>query len=177
MLGLSVYTIPAGSVGVVTRWSAVNRVVYPGIGFRIPVAEWVVKMDVRTQKDQVDATAASRDLQAITSTIAVNYHLDGKYAVDVYQNVGKRYKDILLAPAIQNIFKATTAKFTAEELITNREAVRLQADAQAVLKNAGALTVEYLHYLALTKWDGRLPSVVGGAVPFIDLSQFATTTP
>lgn len=84
MLGLSVYTSPAGSVGVVTRWSAVNRVVYPGIGFRIPVAEWVVKMDVRTQKDQVDATAASRDLQAITSTIAVNYHLDGKYAVDVY---------------------------------------------------------------------------------------------
>ena len=245
LLGLSVYTIPAGSVGVVTRWGAVNRVVYPGLGFRIPIAEWVVKMDVRTQKDQVDATAASRDLQAITSTIAVNYHLDGKYAVDVYQNVGTRYKEILLAPAIQNIFKATTAKFTAEELITNREAVRLQAeealtaqlaayhvvvenfnivnfdfspefnaaieakqvaqqqvetakqklaqaqvdaqtaiaqaqgqaDAQALLKNAGALTAEYLHYLALTKWDGHLPNVVGGAVPFIDLSQFVTTTP
>lgn len=241
-LGLSVYTIPAGSVGVITRFGAVNRVVYPGIGIRIPVAEGVVRMDVRTQKDQVDASAASKDLQAITSTIAVNYHLDGKYAVDVYQNVGTNYKDILLAPAIQNIFKATTAKFTAEQLITNREAVRIQAedgltaqlaiyhvvvenfnivnfdfspefnaaieakqvaqqqvetakqklaqaqvdaqtviaqaqgqaDAQAVLKNSGALTAEYLQYLALTKWNGILPNVVGGATPFIDLSQFVT---
>lgn len=238
MLVLSVNIVPAGHVGVVTRWGAVNRVIYPGMSFRIPIAEWVVQMDVRTRKDQVDASAASRDLQTVTSTIAVNYHLDGQYAVAVYQNVGTGYQDILIAPAVQNIFKATTAKFTAEELITNREAVRIQAeealteqlaqyhvivenfnivnfdfsaefnaaieakqvaqqqvetakqklaqaeidaqaavaqaqgqaDAQAALKNTGALTPEYLEYLALTKWDGRLPSVVGGASPFIDVA-------
>ena len=66
---LSVYTIPAGSVGVVTRWQAVDRVVQPGIGFKWPIAEAIVQMDVRTQKDQVDSTAASKDLQQVTSTI------------------------------------------------------------------------------------------------------------
>jgi regulator of protease activity HflC (stomatin/prohibitin superfamily) len=242
LASMTVYIIPAGSVGVVTLWGAVNRVVTPGMGVKWPIAEAVQRMDVRTQKDQIDAAAASKDLQKVTSTIAVNYHLDGKYAVDVFQNVGLEYQDILIAPAIQNIFKATTAQYTAEELITKREEVRLkaeesltaqlavyhvivenfnivnfdfspefnaaieakqvaqqqvetarqklaqaqvdaqtalaqakgQADAQAALKNTGALSPEYLEYLALTKWDGRLPSVVGGATPFIDISQFGT---
>jgi len=236
----TIYTVPAGSVGVVTRWSAVNRVVQPGLGLKWPVAERIIQMDVRTQKDQVEASAASKDLQHVTSTIAVNYHLDGRYAVQVYQNVGTNYQDILIAPAIQNIFKATTAGYTAEELITRREEVRInaegalknqlgvyhvivenfnivnfdfspefnaaieakqvaqqqvetakqklaqaevdaetakaqaqgQADAQATLKNTGALSPEYLQYLALTKWDGHLPAVTGGATPFIDVSQF-----
>jgi regulator of protease activity HflC (stomatin/prohibitin superfamily) len=240
LASMTVYIIPAGSVGVITQWGAVNRVVTPGMGVKWPIAEVVQRMDVRTQKDQIDAAAASKDLQKVTSTIAVNYHLDGKFAVDVFQNVGLEYQDILIAPAIQNIFKATTAQYTAEELITKREEVRLkaeaalttqlavyhvvvenfnivnfdfspefnaaieakqvaqqqvetarqklaqaqvdaqtalaqakgQADAQAALKNTGALSKEYLEYLALTKWDGHLPSVVGGATPFIDVSQF-----
>jgi prohibitin 2 len=240
----SFFIVPAGSVGVVTRFGAVNRVAYPGIGMKIPLVEWVVRMDVRTQKDEVDSSAASKDLQVVTSTIAVNYHLDGQYAVNVYQNIGRRYQDIVIAPAIQNVFKATTAKFTAEQLITNREAVRIQAeeelskqlmpyhvivenfnivnfdfspefnaaieakqvaqqqvetskqrlaqaqvdaqtalaqakgqaDAQAMLNLSGALTEAYLRYLALTKWNGILPTVVGGAIPFIDVSTMTTTS-
>ena len=111
ILMMAFFIVPAGSVGVVTRFGAVNRVAYPGIGMKIPLVEGVVKMDVRTQKDEVDTSAASKDLQVVTSTIAVNYHLDGKYAVDVYQNIGSRYTDIVIAPAIQNVFKATTAKY------------------------------------------------------------------
>ncbi|MBN2085093.1 MAG: prohibitin family protein [Anaerolineales bacterium] len=239
IISLSVYTVPAGSVGIITRWGAVNRVSMPGIGIRWPLMEEIQLMTVRTQKDQVDATAASKDLQRVTSTIAVNYHLDGSHAVDVFQNVGMEYQDILLAPAIQNIFKATTAQYTAEELITKREEVRLraeealvaqlsiyhvivenfnivnfdfspeynaaieakqvaqqqvetakqklaqaeveaetaivqaqgQADAQAILQKSGALTPEYLQYLAITKWNGILPLATGGAVPFIDITN------
>lgn len=238
---LSITRVNAGFVGVITRWGAVNRVVYPGISLRIPIAEGVKKMDIRTQINQVDAAAASKDLQTVTSTIAINYHLDGAYATNVYQEVGLRYPEIVIAPAVQNIFKATTATFTAEELITKRGIVssvaekalaeRLapyhvivenlsivnfdfssefnaaieakvtaqqqvetakqflaktkieaetakaqaqgQADAQAALKNTGALSPEYLEYLALTKWNGILPTVVGGATPFIDVSNFS----
>src|SRR5512136_1833642 len=97
ILMMAFFIVPAGSVGVVTRFGAVNRVAYPGIGIKIPLVEGVVKMDVRTQKDEVDTSAASKDLQVVTSTIAVNYHLDGKYAVDVYQNIGSRYQDIVIA--------------------------------------------------------------------------------
>jgi regulator of protease activity HflC (stomatin/prohibitin superfamily) len=243
LLALSLYIIPAGSVGVVTRWGAVNRVAYPGLGMKIPIMEGVVRMDVRTLIDEADATAASKDLQVVSSKIAINYHLDGQYAVDVYQNIGPNYKDVVIAPAIQNIFKATTAQFTAEQLITQREAVRVQAeqaltkqlsvyhvvvenfnivnfdfspefnaaieqkqvaqqqvetakqrlaqaqvdaqsavaqaqgqaDAQKALKDTGALSPEYLQYLFLNKWNGVLPSVMGGAQPFIDVSKFMPT--
>jgi len=128
ILILSIYAVPAGNIGVVTRWGAVNRVVYPGINMKIPLAEKVVRMSVRTQKDQVGATAMSKNLQTATSDIAVNYHLDGSKAVEVYQNVGVNYADVIVAPAIQNTFKAVTAKFTAEELITEREKVRQMAE-------------------------------------------------
>ena len=84
-------------------------------------------MDTRTQKDQVDASSASKDLQTVNSKIAVNYHLEGSEAVSVYQNIGIDYQDKVIAPAIQEAFKSITAKYTAEELITKRELLRQEA--------------------------------------------------
>ena len=124
----SIHMIPAGNVGLITRWGAAQRVAYPGLGVHAPFAESVVLMSVRTQKDQVEATAMSKDMQLATSSVAINYHLDGTQAISVYQNVGPNYADVIIAPAVQNTFKATTAQFSAEELITHREIVRQQAE-------------------------------------------------
>lgn len=255
LLATSFYIVPAGSVGVITHWGAVKYVVQPGLGMKWPISEGIVKMSVRTQKDEVvgDKTsgAVSKDLQLVTFDIAVNYHLDGQHAVDVYQKIGTGYKDTVVSPAILNVFKAITAQHTAEELVTMRNQVRTdaetmlaaqmkpyyvvidnfnivnfdfsdefnaaieakqvaqqqvetskqllakaqvdaqtavaqakgQADAQAALKNTGALTPEYLSYLALqnqlvalNKWNGILPGVTGGAVPFIDVANYASST-
>ncbi len=119
--------VGAGNVGVVTRFGAVNRVVYPGVVLKIPLIEGVTAMDTRTQKDQVDASSASKDLQTVHSTIAVNYHLQGSQAVSVYQNIGSDYQDKVVAPALQETFKSITSQYTAEELITKRELLRQQA--------------------------------------------------
>jgi len=100
----------------------------PGIGMKIPLIDTVHNMSVRTQKDEVNASAMSENLQVVTSTVAINYHLDGKNAITVFQNIGTNYGEIIIAPALQNTFKSVTAKFTAEELITNREEVRLEAE-------------------------------------------------
>lgn len=122
------YEVPAGNIGVVLRFSAVDRVSYPGINIKLPFVERVILMNVRTQKDEAQATAVSENLQVVTSIIAVNYHLDGTRAKEVYENVGADYANIIVAPAIQNTFKAVTALFTAEELITKRDEVRLLAE-------------------------------------------------
>ena len=45
----TVYTVPAGSVGIISQWGAVNRVVLPGIGVKWPIAEAILLMNVRTQ--------------------------------------------------------------------------------------------------------------------------------
>lgn len=130
LLTSAFYEVPAGTIGVVTRFGAVNRVAYSGINVKIPFVEKAVMLSVRTQKDEVQATAMSENLQVVTSLIAVNYHLDGAHAKEVYQNVGANYTDIIVAPAIQNTFKAVTAKFSAEELITKRDEVRFESEVE-----------------------------------------------
>lgn len=117
-------TVGAGKVGVVTRFGAVQRVVNPGFILKLPIVEGVAIMETRTQKEEVDASSASKDLQDVNAKIAVNFHLDGTKAVEVYQNIGTDYKDRVVAPAIQESFKAATAKFTASDLIVKREEVK-----------------------------------------------------
>lgn len=124
-------TIGAGERGIKTRFGAVQgQPLSEGLYVKIPLIEKVHKMEVKIQKDETASTAASRDLQDVKATIAVNYHINPNKVADIYQNVGGQYKknttvsDTLIAPAIQESVKASTAKYTAEELITKREAVR-----------------------------------------------------
>jgi regulator of protease activity HflC (stomatin/prohibitin superfamily) len=126
--------VSAGSVGVITRFGAINRVATPGIAFRIPLIESVHVMNTQTQIDQVDAQAASSDLQTVNSKIAVNYHLDGTQAPDVFQRIGVDYQAKVVSPAIQDTFKSITAKYTAQELITQRESVRNLAEEELTTK-------------------------------------------
>ena len=87
LIASSVFTVPAGSVGVVTRFGAINSVAQPGINMKIPLVDAVHLMSVRTQKDEVPATAMSENLQVVTSTVAINYHLDGQYAKEDRKSV------------------------------------------------------------------------------------------
>lgn len=65
-----------GERGVVLNFGAVPKdVLDEGLHLRVPVMQRVVLMDVRVQKAQTDADAASKDLQDTHSTIAINYHL------------------------------------------------------------------------------------------------------
>ena len=127
LLLTSITYVQAGHVGIVTRFGAVKRVVDPGLVIKIPLAEKVVKMETRVQKNESSAKAASKDLQDVGSVIAINYRIDAKQALDVYQNVGVDYRERLIDPALQEAFKAVTARYTAEELITNRSNVKNEA--------------------------------------------------
>lgn len=124
ILLLSVGTISSGQVGIKTRLGAVVGTVRPGIYFVTPFIESVTPMDVQTQKEQVDASAASSDLQTVTATVAVNFHVKPDDAKTIFANIGKDYQSRIIDPAIQESVKSVTANYTAEELITKREDVR-----------------------------------------------------
>lgn len=81
-------------------------------------------MDTQVQKEQVDASAASSDLQTVTTTVAVNFHIDPWDAGNIYQTIGADYQSRVIDPAIQESIKSITANYTAEQLITQRETVR-----------------------------------------------------
>ena len=120
-------TIGAGERGILLQFGAVKDKVFDeGLYFKVPFIQSVVKMDVKMQKDEVPASASSKDLQVVTSKIALNYHLDPDSVNTIWQEVGKNYNSRIIAPSIQEAVKSVTAKFTAEELITRREEVKEQ---------------------------------------------------
>lgn len=124
IFALAPFTIVgAGEVAVITRVGAVQRVAHPGINWVTPLIEGVNTFDVRTQKEQTDASAASKDLQTVQTTVAVNFNLNPDMIADTYSRLGSTYKATVIDPAVQEVVKAITATYTAEELITKRAQV------------------------------------------------------
>ncbi len=127
LIGSSVTIIPAGSKGILLNMGAVNgQVLDEGISFRIPFIQSVKVIDVRMQKyESTDNASASKDLQSITSSIAVNYRVDSNMVDELYKNIGMDYETKVISPAISECMKAVTSRYTAEELITKRSEVSI----------------------------------------------------
>jgi len=118
-------TIPAGHRGVVIRFSAITGgILDEGLRTKLPFIDSVVKMSVQTQKYEADSLAVTNDLQDVSTTIALNWHLDPGMAAEVYRTLGLEFIDRIAAPAIQETIKQVTAKFNAEDLILRRDEVK-----------------------------------------------------
>ena len=104
----------------------VNSTVYTdGLHFKTPFITKSVKYNIQTQKAEWVTEASSKDLQTVDATIVVNYKFKESEVVNLYKNVGREEKvqEKVLEPAIQEVFKSVVAKFSAEQLITERSAV------------------------------------------------------
>lgn len=236
----SVYIVNAGERAIlITLGNPSDATLTEGLHFKLPIVQSIVLMDIKTQKNEVEASAASKDLQTVNTKIAVNYRVDSSSAPSIYKEIGVNYVDRILSPAIQESIKASTAQFTAEELITKREQVRdaiqtilrekmserglviedvliidfefsksfngaiedkvtaeqnalkelnqlkaveyqaqqritqAKGEAEAIKIQAQAITSqggkEYVQLQAIAKWNGQMPQVTGGALPFINL--------
>ncbi|MBI5049733.1 MAG: prohibitin family protein [Nitrospirae bacterium] len=116
--------IGAGERGVVLNFGAVqDKVLNEGLHFRMPIQQTIAIMDVKVQKAVTDAVSGSADLQDVTSSVALNYHVIPDKANVVYQTLGVEFKERIIDPAIQEVMKAVSARYSAEELITKRPAV------------------------------------------------------
>lgn len=238
--------IGPGQRGVVINFGAVSPQVWDeGLHIKVPVYQRVEKMDVRVQKEQTEAAAASKDLQDTHSTIAVNFNIIPDKAGWVFQHIGRGYNERVIDPVTQEVVKAVTARYTAVELITNREKIRTeikdllkarlldyhiavvdvsivnfkfsaqftqaienkqtaeqmalkaqrdlerikieaqqkiaaaQAEAEALRLQRQNVTAELVELRrieamqeAIRKWNGVMPQVTGGALPFIDARSY-----
>ena len=118
-------TIPAGTRGVVIRFSATTgTILQEGLRTKLPFLDSVVIMSVQTQKYEANSSAVTDDLQDVSTTIALNWHLDAGEADDVYRTLGLEFIERIAAPAIQETIKQVTAKFNAEDLILRRDEVK-----------------------------------------------------
>ncbi len=116
--------VPAGNTGVVLTLGEVSKNSYDsGFHFKIPFIQQVEIMSNKIQVYETPASAVSKDLQTVSSNIAVNYRLISADSANMYEDVGNDYKTVLIAPVVQECMKSATAKYTAEELITERQSV------------------------------------------------------
>ena len=121
---MSFRIINSGQVGIKVRFGkVVDTQMNEGINFKIPIIEKIVKMNIQVQKIEIETESSSKDLQLVAMKLAVNYRVDSEKATSLYKNVGTKYQDVVLQPAIQESIKAVTSKYTAEELITKRNEV------------------------------------------------------
>lgn len=123
----SSYTIVGpGQRGVVVMLGRVEDTTL-GEGFHLvvpPVLRQVVSVDVRTKKLEVNAEAASSDLQLIQVTGILNYHLNPQDVSSLYREVGLDYESIIIAPAMQEAIKAATAQFRVERILVERAVIK-----------------------------------------------------
>ena len=120
----SMTIVEAGHTGVVVTLGKVeDHVLQEGLHFKIPFIQEVVRIDNRITKLDVDTEAFSKDLQTVSTTIAINYRVDTSKSYSIYKNIGRDYESVLVIPAVNEVLKATAAKYTAEESVTNRTLV------------------------------------------------------
>jgi regulator of protease activity HflC (stomatin/prohibitin superfamily) len=117
--------IDAGEQGVITRLGKVQgETLAPGIHFVAPVIDKLYIFSTRIRKMEASSDSASKDLQSVTTTIALNFQLDPKNINKLYQEVGVEWQARIVDPSIQESVKSATAQFTAEELITKRSEMK-----------------------------------------------------
>lgn len=117
----SFVVVEAGHTGVVVTLGAVNEgVLQEGMHAKVPFVQDVVKIDNRIQKLEVKTEAFSKDLQSVDTVLAINYRVDTSKSYSIYKNIGADYENVLVVPAVNEVLKAITATYTAEESVTNR---------------------------------------------------------
>ncbi|MEK4454564.1 prohibitin family protein [Paenibacillus sp. FSL L8-0506] len=241
----SFVSVEYGHVGLYKTFGKLNdNTLSPGIHFKIPFIQTVIQVNTQVTKAETDTSASSKDLQPVSTHVAVNYSVNKASAFNLMNNIGGNFDSVIINPAIQEIVKEVTAKYPAEDLITRRDVVsseisehltarlakydlivndinivnfkfseafnqsieakqvaqqqalkaendlrrieieakqkiaQAQAEAESLRLKKQEVTPELVQLKqievqekALEKWNGVLPSVTGGATPFVDVQS------
>jgi len=131
----ALYTIDEGNVGIVKRFGEAINQVDPGLHIKAPFIDNIVSMDVRTRKYQLLMSASTTgrnkdtghvELQVPSKVlISANWSVPKANALEIYKEYGglEQYEDKILDPRVLKTTKATIAKYSIEDVISNRETV------------------------------------------------------
>ncbi|ULO08227.1 prohibitin family protein [Paenibacillus sp. 19GGS1-52] len=241
--GNSFASVEYGHIGLYKTFGKLNNnMLSPGIHFKIPFFQSVIQVNTQVTKAETDTSASSKDLQPVSTHVAVNYSVNKASAYNLMNNIGGNFDTVIINPATQEIVKEVTAKYPAEDLITRRDVVageisqlltarlakydlvvndinivnfkfseafnqsieakqvaqqqalkaendlrrieieakqkvaQAQAEAESLRLKKQEVTAELIQLKqievqekALEKWNGVLPTVTGGATPFVDI--------
>jgi prohibitin 1 len=123
----SFVVINPGQAGVLSvLGKAKDGVLLEGIHFKPPLVSSVDIYDLTVQKFEVPAQSATKDLQDLTGSFAINFRLDPVQVVTIRRTQGTLQNIVskIIAPQTQESFKIAAARRTAEESITKRSELK-----------------------------------------------------
>ncbi len=126
-------SIDTGHVGVVRHMGAMQPYTLDeGVHFTRP---WpfadVSEINVTTGATETQASAASKDLQAVHTKVTLQWSIAAAMAPKLVQRFGDCdgcWTGGIIDPAIQETVKAVSARYTAEQLITQRSQVKAEIE-------------------------------------------------
>jgi regulator of protease activity HflC (stomatin/prohibitin superfamily) len=121
--------VPAGHRGVCLWWGSVEtRIMGEGLNFKVPIAERVIKVDVKVQPHPFkEIDASSKEYQMVKMTGMMNFHIDPAYVNDLYQKVGLDFADKVIDPAFNDFVKEVVPTYPIGEILPKREEIRKRA--------------------------------------------------
>jgi regulator of protease activity HflC (stomatin/prohibitin superfamily) len=124
----SYYTVDQGERAVLLRWGQAVGVEGPGLHFKLPYIEDVVKLSVREQKEDFKTQAYSQDQQPATVQVSVNYRLTEDEVLNVYTRYGVDYPSILIDTQLPQRLKEVFGIFSAQNMIQDRTKLGLEVE-------------------------------------------------
>lgn len=115
--------VDTGYRGVKTRFGKVDMQagsLPEGLYFYNLFTESITEMDTRILKYEGKANTYTKDVQQADIVYVVNYRLAPETAHIMYQQVGKRWGDVLLLQAVEGELKKVIGKYDAVDLIAHR---------------------------------------------------------
>lgn len=116
-------TINSGERGVRVTLGKVSEEgpLQPGLHFKLPIIQDIVRYSVRTNKLSFETNAFTKDVQNVKLKITINYNLEPKTVNSIYKEYGKDIESLVITPTVLDVIKNDLGKREAVKLIENRE--------------------------------------------------------
>lgn len=137
------FVVDPGYRGVEVTLGKVSPVFKPeGFGWKSPFITHIVPVTIRQQTRDLKAPCYSSDLQQVNMDLRVLYRVPESSVVKIYQGYAGDPFDSLIAPRVQEALKEVTAMQSAEQIVKNREGIKVKALAATRAKIGDLLVVE-----------------------------------
>lgn len=114
------FIVPPGEVAIKTRLGSIVDSYSEGMHFKLPFFESITKFSIQIQRADIKTQAFSKDLQTMNAHLVVNHRIQKETAVSIFRNLGPNYVENIVDPAVQEVFKAIAARYSAERVISER---------------------------------------------------------
>ena len=121
----SIYTVEEGHRGVVKRFSEAQYQNDPGLHFKVPIVDSIEHIEIRTRKNVEKLASATSEQMPVTAQVSVNWTVEPDEALALYKKYGglAQFENRILDPRLRSASKTAISKYTAEQLIKERNVV------------------------------------------------------